>query len=76
MIRQKPRLIIAFPSTTQAIDMERKCRAAGLPGRLIPLPREISAGCGMAWMAEPDQEDALRALISREAIKTEGIYIL
>ena len=29
MIRQKPRLIIAFPSTTQAIDMERKCRAAG-----------------------------------------------
>ena len=21
----------------------------GIPGRLIPLPREISAGCGLAW---------------------------
>lgn len=76
MIRQKPRLIIAFPSTTQAIEMERKSRKAGLPGRLIPLPREISAGCGMAWMAEPDQEKVLRDLIGREGIITEGIYIL
>ena len=76
MISRKPRLIIAFPSTTQAIKMETRCREKGMPGRLIPLPREISAGCGMAWMAEPDQEQDLKMLIGKEGIMTEGFYIL
>jgi len=35
----------------------------GYPGRIIPLPREISAGCGMSWKAEPeDEEELCRAL--------------
>ena len=31
------------------------CLAAGVPGRLIPLPREISAGCGLAWRMLPEE---------------------
>ncbi len=45
------RLIISFHTTTAAMAMEKYCLANSLPGRLIPLPREISAGCGMAWSA-------------------------
>ena len=28
--------------------------ARQVPGRLIPLPREISAGCGLAWRMLPE----------------------
>ncbi|MDO4556829.1 MAG: DUF3343 domain-containing protein, partial [Lachnospiraceae bacterium] len=26
--------------------MEKKCAEYSIPGRLIPVPREITAGCG------------------------------
>ena len=47
-MREKKRwLIITFHTTAAAIAMEKLCRAKGLPGRLIPVPRELTAGCGM-----------------------------
>ena len=41
--------IITFKTTTAAMAMEDYCKAQGLPGRIIPLPQEISAGCGLCW---------------------------
>ena len=49
MREKKPALIITFSTTTDAMGMEQFCGRNGLPGRLIPVPREISAGCGLAW---------------------------
>ena len=61
-MRQKTlKLIITFHTTTAAMSMEATCASAGLPGRLIPVPREITAGCGMAWKAEPADRAALEA---------------
>ncbi len=37
---------------------EKECAARGIPGRLIPLPTEITAGCGMLpedWQAWQSQ---------------------
>ena len=42
MISQEKRLIITFRCTTDAIAMEKSCKATGAPGRLIPVPRSIS----------------------------------
>lgn len=50
MIRQKkPYMVLTFSTTTAAMAMEKKCRKEQVPGRLIPVPREITAGCGLAW---------------------------
>jgi len=68
------RLVAAFANTTGAIGMERLCRAKGLPGRLIPTPRAISASCGMAWMAEPEDREALEAAVQGEHTAVEGWY--
>lgn len=51
MREKKLWLIITFHTTTAAIAMESLCTEKGLPGRLIPVPREITAGCGMSWRA-------------------------
>lgn len=55
MISQEKRLIITFRCTTDAIAMEKSCKATGAPGRLIPVPRSISASCGLSWCAPPPQ---------------------
>lgn len=34
--------------------MGKHCEAERIPGRLIPLPRELSAGCGLAWRMPPE----------------------
>ena len=41
--------ILTFHTTTAAMAMEDYCHEQKIPGRLIPLPQEISAGCGLAW---------------------------
>lgn len=38
MISREKRLIITFRCTTDAIAMEKACKAAQAPGRLIPVP--------------------------------------
>lgn len=37
------------------MEWEKQCLAEKVPGRLIPLPREISAGCGLAWRMLPEE---------------------
>ncbi len=70
------RLIVSFHTTTAAIAMERYCLENGVPGRLIPIPREITAGCGMAWSAPPEERDAVLAAAARGEIEIDGTYVL
>ena len=69
-------LVITFHTTAAAMAMERLCREQALPGRLIPVPREITADCGMAWRAKPEDQPALEALTGQEGLETEGFYQL
>lgn len=48
MRQRKETWILTFAGTTQAMQMEQYARAHGLPGRMIPVPREITAGCGLS----------------------------
>ena len=37
-------------------------------GRIIPLPSRISAGCGLAWKADPGDETVLTAALDENGI--------
>lgn len=76
MRQKKPRLIITFETTTMALKMEKICHAAGAPGRLIPVPREITAGCGLSWLAEPEEQDALVSAMQDGGVIPQQIHIL
>lgn len=71
---KKMKVVYTFPSTVQALRMEQCCKQEELDGRLIPVPTQISAGCGMAWAALPEARVSLEEMISREAIEVEGVY--
>ncbi|MBQ3356143.1 MAG: DUF3343 domain-containing protein [Oscillospiraceae bacterium] len=59
MREKQLRLVVTFSTTAAAMEMERYCLANGVPGRLIPTPRQITADCGLAWSAPPEAEDAV-----------------
>ena len=56
MREKRPALVITFPTTAAAMGCESLCRERGLPGRTIPVPGEVAAGCGLAWKALPENE--------------------
>lgn len=48
--------------------MEKQCNHQGIPGRLIPVPTEITAGCGLAWRMNVED-----ALLYRQQIQELGL---
>ena len=76
MRQKKPTLIITFATTTQAMAMEKFCADNGLPGRIIPVPREITAGCGLSWKAAPEDREKLEAALAEHGVKWQEMHIL
>lgn len=77
MLRKKsPRVVVTFHTTTAAMKTEQAARAHDVPGRLIPVPREITAGCGLAWSAPTEAEDALRTLLSDIGVTAQNFHHL
>lgn len=55
MRRKRQYIVLSFASTARAMGWEKECAARGIPGRLIPLPSEITAGCG-PWLADAAED--------------------
>ncbi len=73
MIKKELKLVITFHTTTEAMQMEKVCKEIGGEGRLIPVPRAITAGCGLAWAAKPESKDALMALMQKKGINPQAV---
>ena len=65
---------VTFGTTTQAIAMERECKKTGFEGRLIPVPREISASCGLAWKCAEQGEEETDSYMKEQDLEYERIY--
>ena len=75
--RQKSRqFVITFSNTGDPMKMDIKAQAASVPGRIIPLPSEISAGCGLAWKAKLTQREEILDFMKQQDIRWEAIYEL
>ena len=74
MLQKKLCLVVTFEATAAAMAAEKYCLEKGVPGRLIPVPREITAGCGLAWKAEADQEEAVTAALEAADIAYSGVH--
>lgn len=67
-----PSLVVTFPTTAAAMSCEECCLRRGLPGRMIPVPGEIAAGCGLAWKAAPEAREELAAALAADGVPVEG----
>lgn len=74
---KEPCYVISFHTTADAIAFERYAGEISFPGRLIPLPRAISAGCGMAWKIKKQEvHDPLPSLVNAFPVAYDQIYEL
>lgn len=76
MRKKELRVIFTFENTTSAMAMEKLCKEKGLGGRLIPVPRCITAGCGLSWSANPQAKEELVNVMKEHHICYDQIYEL
>lgn len=76
MRKKEKKTVITFATTTAAIRMETLCKERNLPGRLIPVPTAITAGCGLSWALYPEEKEPVLAMMEETGLEAEGIYEL
>ena len=50
------RIIVTFETTTAAMAFESEAKKRQIGGRLIPVPREITSGCGLSFSAPIEEQ--------------------
>lgn len=74
MREKKLQLVVTFHTTADAMAMEQTCKERQAPGRLIPVPRAISAGCGLAWCAGLECRETLKGIMRSAGIHEEDMH--
>lgn len=72
MRQKKPCCVVTYHTTAEAMATEKLCADLGLPGRLIPAPRSVSADCGIAWCCPVEDGERIRAALEAAGIETAG----
>jgi hypothetical protein len=73
MREKKKYTIITFATTTAAMAMEARCNEQQIPGRLIPVPQSISAGCGLAWRIPAEEYPEYQARLEALQVPFEQV---
>ena len=74
MRKKELKLVVTFHTTADAMAMEKACKEHHVPGRIIPVPRAISAGCGLAWCAELDEREQISDMMKQVGIQEEDMH--
>ena len=76
MRNKKLTLVITFPTTAMAMKMEKEMQALNAPGRIIPVPKAITASCGLAYITEPENEVMIHQYMKDKMIQFDDIVTL
>ena len=71
-----PHAVVAFDSTADAMAVQAAAANGDVPGRMIPVPSEISAGCGLAWSAPAEQREALEGVLQAKSLNWAAITLV
>ena len=74
MRKKEMKLVVTFHTTADAMATERIFKEIDFPGRLIPVPRAISAGCGLSWCTDEALEEKVVSLLKENGIAHEGVF--
>ncbi len=67
-------MVILTHSTGHAIRAEKVLQAAGLPCKLIPVPRYLSSDCGICVQIEEGYAAQALAVLKDAGVAFEGVY--
>lgn len=73
MRKRELKIVVTFHTTADAMAMEKACKQKQAEGKLIPVPRELSAGCGISWSAPLTERDNIEKILRESNIEFEEI---
>lgn len=65
---------VSFEDLYEAIEYDKIAKERGLSGKLVSVPREISAGCGYAWRTRVHSVSQIQQMM--DGIKFSAIHDL
>lgn len=71
--KKVPCIVLSFATTPAAMAMDAAGTKKIVPGRLIPIPSEISAGCGFGWKLSVEEYEEYKDVINGLGIEIEKI---
>ena len=74
MRKKELQLVVTVHTTADAMAMEKACKEQNVPGRIIPVPRAISAGCGLSWCADLEDREQIVSMMKETGIEEEAMH--
>jgi hypothetical protein len=68
--------IATFFTTHAALLAEKVVKQAGIAGKLIPSPRQVSTDCTIALSYSRAMQDRVGDILKSHGIETSGVYAL
>jgi len=68
-------VLFTFPSTKTAIKGEQALLAAGLQAKVMPMPEQLSAQCGIVLRLPPEQLDTGKLALQAADVTVQQIYL-
>lgn len=72
---KKAYFLVTFQTTNDAMNLEKVTKKSNLSVKLIPAPRSMTPGCGMALRCEVLDREKVESLIKEYDIETEDEVI-
>jgi ribosomal protein L7Ae-like RNA K-turn-binding protein len=68
--------LASFDTTSMAVLFERICRKEGIAAKIVPVPRSLSASCGLACEFPCDSEARVRELCAKKSVDVASYHSL
>lgn len=68
--------LLTFNSTHEAMDVEVRLKENDISNKIIPLPTQISASCGLSIKVIATQKEKLYTYLNTNTIGFNGIYFV
>lgn len=70
------KIVVAFATTSNAMAMEIYANKKNIVGKLIPIPNEMSAGCGLCWLTDTDDEMEVKSILEEGNLSWERMELI
>ena len=74
MSKQELKLVVKFNKTEDPKATKPTCKTQEAPDSMIPVPRVISAGCGLAWAAPLEAVEQIKHVMQEKGIEREELH--
>lgn len=66
--------LLTFSSTHEAMDAEVQLKVNGITKKIIPLPTQVSASCGLSIKVLIEEREKIYSFLTMTTIKYDEIY--